>query len=617
MNGWCPYCFGELRTDGACPQCASEKVEPRRDDLAASTSIDARYLIGRALGRGGFGVTYLGWQQMPSRRVAIKEYLPQTVAKRKSDGTVVPSSRNVEPEFRQGLVAFGEEAQRLADFQGQPHIVNVFDFVHAYGTAYMVMEYCPGQTALEYLENYGGRLSFEDALSIIDPVLEALHILHQRNVFHRDVSPTNILLTEQGIKLIDFGAARTALADRSVSFSAILNMAYAPPEQYSRKGTRQGPWTDVYATAATLYHMLTGAPPPTAMDRLEHDDLVPPSAKARKLPAHADRAILAALALDTQGRTPSAAAFRSALTGSSGKSQPSPVKARTSENAVQPPVIKKSLATSSSTDRTWWVLAAILVFFVLLPIGSLAAWWILAANPRIVSFNVDPERTVAGGQVKLSWQTSGATKVAIAPTEDGESLPAQGELVVSPNGTTEYILTAAGPGGTSASRSKIVVIDRSEARTTPAARPAPAPASPPAPPPAASHRDRGEEAKTALRLMIGGWMNRYPGYEEIRNAPGEMKHEEAKNWQVQLEAGNEYVFLGAGDTDAKDVDFILRAKGDDMVRTKDTDNDATPVVQISPEASGLYVLTIQMATCTNAPCHVHVVLLAKPKSAPQ
>src|SRR5437773_1401115 len=109
MPAWCPYCFGELGADGVCPSCAHERIDPDPNDLAAGTSIEARYVIGRVLGRGGFGITYLGWQQMPPRRVAIKEYLPQTIARRASDGNVVATSRQVQAEFQQGLSAFGDE----------------------------------------------------------------------------------------------------------------------------------------------------------------------------------------------------------------------------------------------------------------------------------------------------------------------------------------------------------------------------------------------------------------------------------------------------------------------------------------------------------------------------
>jgi serine/threonine protein kinase/uncharacterized membrane protein YhaH (DUF805 family) len=271
-------------------------------------------VLGRVLGRGGFGITYLGWQQMPGRRVAIKEYIPQAVAARVNNGSrVVPSSRKLEPEFQHGLRSFGEEASRLADFQGQPHIVSVFELVPANGTGYMVMEYCPGPTASQYMRMYGGRLSFVDAVDIIGPVLDALTVLHARNVFHRDVSPDNILLTEQGVKLIDFGAARTALAERSVDFSAILKMAFAPPEQYSRRG-RQGAWTDVYSAAATIYYLIVGAPAPNAMDRVVHDELQTPSSKGASLPPSAERALMSALALNVDQRTQSARAFKLGLT---------------------------------------------------------------------------------------------------------------------------------------------------------------------------------------------------------------------------------------------------------------------------------------------------------------
>lgn len=325
MAYWCPGCFTELKAAAACVDCAANGLEPQHSDLPAGSFLDSRYVVGRVLGRGGFGITYLGWQQLPGRRVAIKEYIPQTLAARASDNsTVVPSSRKFESEFRHGLQSFGNEASRLAVFQGQSHIVSVFELVPANGTGYMVMEYCPGPTALEYTRMYGGKLSFEDTMDIVVPVLDALTQVHARGMFHRDVSPDNILLTEQGIKLIDFGAARSALAERSVDFSAILKMAYAPPEQYSRKG-RQGAWTDVYATAATMYHLMVGAPPPSAMDRLVRDDLSSPAANGVRLPAHADRAIMQALALPVDSRIPTPEAFKVGLTaGRSLGSRPAP-----------------------------------------------------------------------------------------------------------------------------------------------------------------------------------------------------------------------------------------------------------------------------------------------------
>lgn len=310
---WCATCFDELRADGTCAWCSIEPPESQSVDLPAGTDIDGRYLIGRVLGRGGFGITYLGWQQMPGRKVAIKEYLPGSVATRSHSGTnVVPYSTEALDEFNDGLVNFMEEAQRLATFHGDPHIISVFDYVRDHDTAYMIMEYCPGQSALDYLEAAGRRITFDAAMHIVGPTLDALEAVHARQIFHRDVSPDNILLTERGVKLIDFGAARLALRDRSMSFSAVLKLDYAPPEQYTRKG-RQGPWTDVYATGATLYHLLCGEPPPSAMDRLQRDELQTPRALALDLPPQAEQALLTALSLDIRQRFQTASDFRRAL----------------------------------------------------------------------------------------------------------------------------------------------------------------------------------------------------------------------------------------------------------------------------------------------------------------
>jgi serine/threonine protein kinase len=150
--------------------------------------------------------------------------------------------------------------------QEHPGIISVTNYFPANGTAYFVMEYLEGSTLKEYLAQHGGRLSFNRALALITPVMDALRELHRANVLHRDISPDNIYITESGqIKLLDFGAARQALSDRSQRLSVILKVGYAPEEQYRSAG-KQGPWTDVYAVGATFYHLITGQLP-TAVDR--------------------------------------------------------------------------------------------------------------------------------------------------------------------------------------------------------------------------------------------------------------------------------------------------------------------------------------------------------------
>lgn len=616
MSDWCPYCFGEVAAGAACPTCSREHIDPDPNDLPAGTAIDARYMVGRALGRGGFGITYLGWQQMPARRVAIKEYLPQTVAKRARDGRVVPSSAQAETEFLQGIAAFGEEAQRLADFQGQPHIVGVYDFVHAFGTAYMVMEYCPGQTALEYLQTYGGRLAYEDTLAIVTPVLEALQILHARSVYHRDVSPDNILLTEQGVKLIDFGAARTALRDRSASFSAILKMAYAPPEQYSRRGS-QGPWTDVYATAATMYHLLTGAPPPGAMDRQVQDDIVPPSRMGVKLPAAADQAIMNALALDINRRTQSAYEFGQQLQHAGSRREVKPPVRQPPGPGRQPVVpARPSVVTEG---RAWLPFALILFAFVVLPLGGFAVWWAMSGTPQIVAFNVDPEHATAGQSVKISWHTTGVSQVELSPIESGGVLPARGEMDVVPMETTTYTITAAGKG-TSVTNSRTVIVD-----------------APPLPPVAAGRRgaiplddagrsggrgsqpkerNPGQEAAIELDRVVknASQKDSFKGFARDDAAGGKLKTGQTDNWEVTLEVKNDYLFIGACDRDCDNLDLHLRSKDLQTLFIEDVDTDATPVISFIPPADGKYIVAVSMVGCKNDPCTVLVARFARPRS---
>jgi len=593
MAGWCPYCFNQLTAAGACATCARERFEPAPDDAPAGTSLDGRYVIGRALGRGGFGVTYLGWQQLPGRHVAIKEYLPQTVARRRTDGNVVPHKAGTESEFKQGLSAFADEARRLAEFQGQPHIVSVFDFVHAYGTAYMVMEYCPGQTALEYLKTYGGKLSFEDSIAIMGPVLDALHVLHMRNMFHRDVSPDNILLTERGVKLIDFGAARTALRDHSMSFSAILKMAYAPPEQYTRKGV-QGAWTDVYACGATLYHLLCGEPPPGAMERQEKDDLVAPRARGVAISQSVDRAIMGALALDYRQRIQTAPDLKAALQQTSGVRPP--VKKTSEKVVVVPP---------PPNNRMLWAVLAALVVLMVLPLGAFGVWW-MSRTPEIVLFQVEPEYAQPGQPVKITWQTSGTQRVELTPS-DGASLPSAGSVDVVPSTTTVYTLSAAGRRGEPVTDSRTVTV------ATPPAAPPPTPVTKndPAPtPPDPS----GDQAAAAAIVRIAAEGAALAGYTVIGRTVGAIKNSESAVWSVELEAGSEYAFVAAGDADADDVDLTLRARGGAQNLVMDLRDDSSARILFTPETSGGFDVSVVMARCQREPCSVHVIRLVRPRA---
>ncbi|MCC7277031.1 MAG: DUF1566 domain-containing protein [Chromatiaceae bacterium] len=275
----CPHCF-EPTNATPCPHCGWQAGQDNPPPaLALGRVLDGRYRVGRVLGHGGFGITYLAWDDNLHLRLAIKEYFPRDSAGRGADGvSLAVYSGPAGDQFAYGLERFLEEARTLAHFDQHPGIVTVKNFFRAHGTGYCVMDYVAGITLRQYLEQQpGGRISVPDALKLLTPVMDALRAVHKEGLLHRDLAPDNIYLTQDGrIKLLDFGAARYAASEHSKSLSIILKPGYAPEEQYRAKG-KQGPWTDVYGLAATCYRAITGQVPPEALDRLDNDDLVPPS----------------------------------------------------------------------------------------------------------------------------------------------------------------------------------------------------------------------------------------------------------------------------------------------------------------------------------------------------
>ncbi|HVU44882.1 MAG TPA: serine/threonine-protein kinase [Terracidiphilus sp.] len=304
---------------GACPnpRCHwSEAASPESPQhLPRHYTLQNRYYIGRVLGQGGFGVTYIGRDLRLDRTVAIKEFLPTDQCSRSSDRvTVRTHSGDLAGQFRYGLEGFLHEAQNLARLGGHPNIVLITDHIEANGTAYAVMEFVPGVTLKQHLAEHGGRIAPETAKNIMLHVMAGLRKSHEVGLLHRDISPDNIMLSEQGpVKLIDFGAARYHSREASQSLSIILKNGYAPEEQYRARGN-QGPWTDVYATAATLYRCITGEVPPSALDRLSGDaELRRPSSYCPQLPAAFESALMTALAVKAENRFQTIGDFQRAL----------------------------------------------------------------------------------------------------------------------------------------------------------------------------------------------------------------------------------------------------------------------------------------------------------------
>ena len=287
-----------------CPSCgynASAQTGKFPMALPPGTVLNGRYILGKVLGQGGFGITYIAQDHKTGSLVAVKEYFPDTMAARTDGHSVSAYTGQREENFLYGKECFLNEAKTLAEFIGNPNIVRVHSYFEENNTAYFVMDYVQGTSFQDYLKQHG-RLSWPETKRILEPVIGALASVHSKGVIHRDVTPDNIYITNDGtVKLLDFGAARYSLGDKSRSLDVVLKHGYAPREQYSRHG-RQGPYTDVYALGATFYYALTGRLPPDSIDRQDEDEFILPSSLGVKLPAKAEDALCKALAVSAQDR---------------------------------------------------------------------------------------------------------------------------------------------------------------------------------------------------------------------------------------------------------------------------------------------------------------------------
>ncbi len=262
---------------------------PRRDagsELPRGTLLQ-EFVVERVLGVGGYSVVYLARDTRLDRRVALKEYLPATLALRAPDGTVVPRLPRFQAFFDKGLDSFLNEARLLGSFD-HPALLKVYRFWAERGTAYMVMPYYEGVTLRRWLADLGAPPSERWLRQLAEPLARALAVLHAERCYHRDVAPDNVLLLydrgsapsylEQAPRplLLDFGAARRVIGDATQNLTAILKSGYSPVEQYEGEtSARQGPWTDVYALAAVLYTAVTGKSPGSSVSRVVRDDLLP------------------------------------------------------------------------------------------------------------------------------------------------------------------------------------------------------------------------------------------------------------------------------------------------------------------------------------------------------
>lgn len=317
INGYCVHCMEAVSAEDArCGHCGNTaEYESRTHHLKPGSLLQGRYLIGRVLGEGGFGITYVGRDKLLDMRVAVKEFYPNGMSHRNhyESNTVTLSHGNSGADFERNMQRFLQEARLLAKFSSEPGIVGVRDFFRENGTAYIIMEYLDGITLKTYVQEYGP-VPPEQLFAMLDPVLLSLARVHEQGLIHRDISPDNIIMLREtgNLKLLDFGAARDVSEERSLS--VVLKWGYAPEEQYRTKGL-QGSWTDVYAICATMYKCMTGVTPMESLDRIFGDTLKPPSELGVDIDQRQEQALMHGLGVKKEDRTQDIYALREELFG--------------------------------------------------------------------------------------------------------------------------------------------------------------------------------------------------------------------------------------------------------------------------------------------------------------
>lgn len=302
-----------------CPYCGYCEGTPPKELYHLYPGVglyNNRYVIGTCIGFGGFGITYKAWDNVLETVVAVKEYYPTGLVQRvPGKPQVIIYTGESKEEYMQGLERFLDEAKNMAKFVDNPNIVHVDAFFEENNTAYLVMEYLPGMTLKSYLKSKGGRIGCEEVISIADAVITALKEIHAGGIIHRDISPDNIMLCNDGrIKLLDFGAARFSDADQERTRSIILKPGFAPPEQYQAK-SKQGPWTDIYALCATVYRAITGVLPDESVNRVIEDTVQSPIQIYSDIPERISNTVMKGMSIYPEIRFSNVDELKKALDG--------------------------------------------------------------------------------------------------------------------------------------------------------------------------------------------------------------------------------------------------------------------------------------------------------------
>ncbi len=353
----CINCMREKENNGVCPYCGFDESQykPSPDHLPPRSILGGKYLTGRVLGQGGYGITYVAWELNLDLKLAIREYYPVGLVSRigADPAVVICERQNATEQFQTGVSLCVEEAKKLTKFFSLPGIVSVRDFFYENGTAYAVMEFVEGETLKERVKRCG-KMGARETIELFLPMMQSLCTIHASGLLHKDINPVNIIISPAGnAKLIDFAAAKCADAEQQVCHTPLSSTHYPAKEQFFKRGEK-GPWSDIYALCGTIYYAITGIPPQEALERMMEDTLESPSALGAQITPAQEAALLKGLAIHPQDRWQTMRELIEALSaGDAAAPEPSANKITQKSSAGQDALpVAPTTALPSSADES-------------------------------------------------------------------------------------------------------------------------------------------------------------------------------------------------------------------------------------------------------------------------
>ena len=401
---FCPNCMAKISAgDTKCPVCGGNvNVQNAAHQLPVNTILNGRYIIGKVLGEGGFGITYLGYDLQTDTKAAIKEYFPSGISYRFSgqSRTVSIQDKGSSEQFAKGKERFLGEARTVYRFRDEENIVNVLDFFSENNTVYIVMEYIEGVSLGQYLSQNGRVGDFDELYKILRPVMVSLDHVHKAGLIHRDISPSNLMIDMNGtVKLLDFGTARSMSEDGEKSLSVVLKHGFAPMEQYKTHG-KQGAWTDVYAICATMYKLLTGQTPVSAMDRMD-SEMPLPSALGVKISPAQEEVLFKGLALPVKDRIQTVGELIELFDAAS-----KPAEAEKKQPVNSAAALKEKRQTENAAAKKAPNKKAIYIIAAILALGVCISFFIFASPNKIIA------RGSCGGSAEWSLTEDGTLTIS-------------------------------------------------------------------------------------------------------------------------------------------------------------------------------------------------------------